>query len=78
MLNYGLTGSGVYDQSARFRMYFIVVFGIFALGSVLYWRSQALVASEYVELPNHHVSKQAKASSGNYQLEYLDESLNQK
>lgn len=63
MFSDGIAGSGIHDSSARFRMYAIVTVGIFALGSVLYWRSQTLVASEYVELPQHHKSVQ-KAQNG--------------
>lgn len=78
MLNHDLIGSGVYDESSRFRMYVIVVFGIFAFGSVLYWRSQAFLASESIELPQHKVAKRTKATNGRYNVEYLDETLNQK
>lgn len=49
----GIAGSGIHDSSARFRMYLVVTVGLFALGSVLYWRSQNLLAADYVELPDH-------------------------
>jgi hypothetical protein len=49
----GLTGSGVQDVNVRFRMYLVITVAIFALGSLLYWRSQNLIAAEYVELPDH-------------------------
>lgn len=59
-----LTGSAIRDVNVRFRMYFVFTVGIFALGSVLFWRAQLFVASDYVEMPQHIVrSKQAKASN---------------
>lgn len=53
MFSSGMTGSLIHDASPRFRMYLVVVVGIFALGSVLFWRAQLFVASEYVDLPEH-------------------------
>lgn len=78
MFSDGLTGSGIHDPSVRFRMYLIFTVAIFAFGSVMYWRSQALLASEFVEFPNHKPTKQAQAGSKNFQIEYLDESINVK
>jgi hypothetical protein len=58
-----LTGSAIHDVNVRFRMYFVFTVGIFALGSILLWRAQLFVASEYVEIPEHVVrSKHAKAA----------------
>lgn len=53
MFSEGLTGSLIHDANPRFRMYLVVVVGIFALGSVLFWRAQLFVSADYVELPDH-------------------------
>lgn len=55
MFSNDIAGSGIHDASPRFRMYAIVTVAIFALGSVLFWRTQLFVASDYVELPMHKV-----------------------
>lgn len=52
-----LAGYGVHDTDARFRMYAIVFVGIIALGSVLYWRGQLMLSSDYVELPIHEIKE---------------------
>ncbi len=57
MFNDGLMGSGIHDSNVRFRMYLVVTVAIFALGSVMYWRTQALLAADYVDFPEH---KQAR------------------
>ncbi len=44
---------GVYNLGFRFRLYLFLVFGILAFGSVMYWRMQLMLASEYVEFPIH-------------------------
>ena len=64
MFSDGLTGSAIHDASPRFRMYLVVVVGIFALGSVLFWRAQLFVSAEYVELPDHGKTvRKVKANS---------------
>lgn len=57
MFNEGIAGSGLQDTNVRFRMYLVFTMGIFAFGSLMYWRSQALVAADYVELPKHKISQ---------------------
>lgn len=61
MFSSGMAGSGIHDVNARFRMYLVVTVGIFAFGSVLFWRTQLLLASEYVEMPQHKVRKTGQA-----------------
>ncbi len=55
MFSEGIAGSGLQDTNVRFRMYLIFTIGIFGFGSIMYWRSQALVAADYVELPKHKI-----------------------
>ena len=78
MFDDGIAGTGIHDPSSRFRMYLVFTFGVFALGSLLYWRSQSFVAADYVDFPKHRFNEITKAGSSNYQIEYLDESLNVK
>lgn len=53
MFSQGLAGSGIHDVNVRFRMYLVVTVALFAFGSVLFWRAQLFMASEYVEMPQH-------------------------
>ena len=46
-----ISGYRVYDANFRLRFFIIVFMGIMALGAVLYWRSQLLLSSEYVDFP---------------------------
>lgn len=44
-------------------MYLVVTAGIAAFGSVLFWRAQLLVGSDYVEFPQHgQTVKKARAA----------------
>lgn len=64
MFNEGLTGTSIHNANPRFRMYAVVIMTIFALGSILFWRAQLFVSTEYVELPNHGKTvKKAKANA---------------
>ncbi len=45
---------GIFDTGARFRVYILALFGIVALASVMFWRMQTLLVSEYVEFPSTH------------------------
>lgn len=47
----GLYGWGVKDSNFRLRFFSIVFMGLMAFGAVLYWRSQLLLSSEYVDVP---------------------------
>ncbi len=47
----GLIGSGVKDANFLLRLSFLVFAGIIAFGSVLFWRTELLFASEYQEMP---------------------------
>ncbi|MBP9686865.1 MAG: hypothetical protein KBD66_03645 [Candidatus Doudnabacteria bacterium] len=53
MFSSGMSGAGVKDVNVRFRMYTIVTVALFAFGTLLYWRGQLFVSSDYVELPQH-------------------------
>jgi hypothetical protein len=50
----GLIGSGVKDPNFLLRLSFLAFVGIIAFGSVLFWRTQLLFASEYQEMPITH------------------------
>jgi hypothetical protein len=49
-----LYGSDVRDPNFLLRFSIIVFMGIMAFGSVLFWRSSLLFATEYQELPVTH------------------------
>lgn len=67
MYSNGISGSGIGDANVRFRMYLVVTVGITAFGSVLFWRAQLLVNSEYVEFPEHgQTVKKAKAAENKF------------
>lgn len=53
MFSDNIAGSAIHDANPRFRMYLVVTVAVGALGSVLFWRSQLLIASDYVDLPAH-------------------------
>lgn len=67
MYSTGIIGSGIGDANVRFRMCLVVTVGIAAFGSVLFWRAQLLVSSEYVEFPEHgQTIKRAKAAENKF------------
>lgn len=68
MFSEGIAGSGLQDTNTRFRMYLIFTVGIFAFGSLMYWRSQSLLAADYVEFPKHKIihTKSAVYQGGDY------------
>lgn len=47
----GLTGSEVNETNFKLRFLVIIVLGILAWGSVMYWKSQELLAAEYQDMP---------------------------
>lgn len=53
MFSSGMSGSGIKDVNVRFRMYTLVTVALFAFGTLLYWRGQLFVSSDYVDLPQH-------------------------
>lgn len=54
----------MHNANPRFRMYAVAIMAIFALGSVLFWRAQLFVSTDYVELPDHSKTiKKAKVSA---------------
>ena len=69
----GITGSAVYDGNFRLRFCIIMIMGIMAFGSVMYWRSQLLLSSEYVDIP---VARHARKSNTNLYNQYDIDKLN--
>lgn len=69
----GIQGSGLSDKNVRLRFLTYLFMGVVAFGAVLYWRSQAMVAAEYVEfdIPKHDKirSDDGVMKSKNFQLE---------
>lgn len=52
-----LVGNSVGGTNYRLRFLVILLMGVMAFGGVLWWRSQVLFASDYVEFPSkalHH------------------------
>jgi hypothetical protein len=47
----GLLGSGVKNPNYILRFSLFVFMGILAMGAVLYWKSQLLLAADYQEFP---------------------------
>lgn len=41
----------MHDPNLRLRLLMIVFLGIASMGAVLYWRTQYLVSTEYVQFP---------------------------
>lgn len=73
----GIAGSSIKSKNIRLRFLMIVLLGIGAFGAVLYWRSQALISQEYVEIPTQHKNghgNTATLRSQNYQIEVQEES----
>lgn len=56
----GIQGSGLSDKNVRLRFLTYLFMGVVAFGAVLYWRSQMMVSSEYVEFD---IPKRGKSSS---------------
>jgi len=46
-----IAGYRVGDNNFWLRVFIIIFMGIIAFGAVLYWRSQLLLSSEYVDFP---------------------------
>lgn len=73
----GLQGSGLSDTNTRLRFFLIVFMGLIAMGSVLYWRSQLISTTEYVDLgPTHKIKKSddSKLKSKNFEIETIETS----
>lgn len=72
----GMAGSGLSDKNVRLRFFTYIFMGILALGSVLYWKTQLLRNSEYVDLEAYdHKKKKEDPSvlkSNNYQIEPIE------
>jgi len=60
----GLLGSQVKDPNFRLRFFIIMFMGIIAFGVILYWRSQLLFSTEYVDFPmsKHLIEKNIEAN----------------
>lgn len=59
----GLIGSGVRDPNFLLRLSFLVFAGIIAFGSVLFWRTELLFASEYQEMPTTRAQLDVKKAN---------------
>ena len=72
----GIQGSGLQDKNVRLRFFIYVFMGVIALSSVLYWRSQLLVTSEYVEISKHDFKKSSSDNlrSKNFEIETIETS----
>jgi|GEM_PF-1283333 hypothetical protein len=72
-----IEGGSLRDKNVRLRFLIYIFFGIAAVGSVLYWRTQALESAEYVEFTNSTPSRGGADSnlrSERYQIETFDAS----
>lgn len=73
----GLAGNNIGIANFQLRFFVLVFFGIAALGSVLYWRQQTLIASTYVDIPTRSktaASAKSDFKSKNYQIEVEESS----
>ncbi len=72
----GIGSSGITISNIRFRFFIIFFMGAVALASVWYWRSQTLVASNYVPFPIRQASldNNDNLRSKNYQIEVRETS----
>ena len=71
-----IQGTGLHDKNARLRFLVYMFMGVIAFGSVLYWRTQLMTTTEYVEFG---VVKRSKANKNDgtlrpqrYQIETID------
>ncbi|HMQ01866.1 MAG TPA: hypothetical protein PKD79_02225 [Candidatus Doudnabacteria bacterium] len=71
-----IQGLGLHDKNVRLRFLIYIFFGIAALGSVLYWRTQALTNAEYVEFGTLQTSEKRNNDgtlrSNRYQIETFE------
>lgn len=58
----GIQGSGLSDKNVRLRFLSYLFIGVAAFGVILYWRSQLMLASEYVEFD---IPKRGKSNPTN-------------
>lgn len=72
----GIQGTGLKDSNIRLRFFVLVLMGIMAFGSVIYWRNKTLTNAEYVDIPTHTRVSRAKSElrSANFQLDIQDSS----
>ena len=72
----GISGSSVNSPNRRLHFFGIIFLGIIAFAAVLYWREKSLMASEYVEFPQHQNLKKKSESgsmrSKNFQIDTED------
>ncbi len=74
----GIQGSGLSDKNVRLRFLSYIFVGVLAFGAILYWRTQLMVTTEYVDFGTGTKNK-AKDNSGTmksnkYQLDTEDTS----
>ncbi len=71
----GIAGTNVYAKNVRLRFLSYIFLGVIALGSLLYWKSQLYLTTEYVDLqPTKHTlrNRSGLMQSNNYQLEEVE------
>jgi len=61
-----IEGGSLRDKNVRLRFLIYIFFGIAAVGSVLYWRTQALESAEYVEFTNSTPSRGGAVKTRTY------------
>lgn len=68
----GIQGSGLSDKNVRLRFLSYIFMGVLAFGAILYWRTQLMLTTEYVEFGTTKKSKAGNdgtMKSKNFQLE---------
>lgn len=71
----GIAGTNLYAKNIRLRFLSYIFLGVVALGSLLYWKSQLFLTTEYVDLqPTKHTLRNHPGlmQSKNYQLEEVE------
>ena len=59
----GLLGSEVRDANVKLRFCVIVFMAVLALGSVLFWKAQLMMATDYEDMPVTHEQVKVKKSN---------------
>jgi hypothetical protein len=53
-----IAGTNIHDKDFRFRMYAIVLAGVAAFGSILFWRTQTLLSADYQDFGVSRVERE--------------------
>jgi len=68
-----LTGYAVKDPNYVLRFAIIIFMGVIAVGSVLFWRSETLMASDYQEFPVTHEQRKIKKENEKKQAKMMQD-----